>query len=91
VQRPVAADIALPVFSCSNWGHPSLFAACLVSAAPQKLLDGLEDEVDSGNANLKRETERTKLVTRDARTCWLYAVICILLGVLVLLVALRWW
>jgi hypothetical protein len=57
----------------------------------QKLLDGLEDEVDSGNANLKRETARTKLVVRDARTCWLYAVICILLGVLVLLVALRWW
>ena len=74
---------------------------CLKSALPlrrahvhpraQKLLDTLENEVDSGNSALKRETARTEAVTRDARTCWLYVVICILLAVLMLLVALRWW
>lgn len=56
----------------------------------QKLLDNLENEVDAGNSNLKRETERTKIVTADAKTCWLYVVICISLAVLLLLVMLRW-
>ena len=56
----------------------------------QKLLDDMENEVDSGNANLKRETERTALVTADSKTCWLYAVICILIAVLVALVVIRY-
>ena len=71
---------------------PSLDLTTACARPPeQKLLDTLENEVDSGNANLKRETERTKIVTRDAKTCWLYVVICLCLGVLILLVALRWW
>ena len=46
--------------------------------------------MDTGNSSLKRETERTKIVTRDAKTCWLYAIICILLAVLMVLVLMRW-
>ena len=52
-----------------------------------KLLDNLENEVDKGNASLKRETARAEYVTRDANTCWLYITICLLLGLLVGLVA----
>jgi hypothetical protein len=52
-----------------------------------KLLDNLEDEVDKGNASLKRETARAEYVTRDTNTCWLYITICLLLGLLVGLVA----
>ena len=51
-----------------------------------KLLDNLENEVDKGNASLKRETARAEYVTRDANTCWLYITICLLLGLLVGLV-----
>lgn len=72
-------------------GHPLPTRNTAHYAIEQKLLDTLENEVDSGNASLKRETERTKIVTRDAKTCWLYVVICICLAVLILLVALRWW
>ena len=56
----------------------------------QKLLDDMENEVDAGNANLKRETERTAMVTADSKTCWLYGIICILIAVLVALVAIRY-
>jgi SYP5 family syntaxin len=55
-----------------------------------KLLDELEDGVDQGNANLKRETARAEHITRDTKTCWLYITICVLLGVLVALVVARW-
>jgi hypothetical protein len=64
--------------------HPQLVA--LLATASQKLLDDLEDTVDTGNAALKRETERTRLVTEDSKTCWLYVVICLLIVVLVALV-----
>ncbi len=60
------------------------------TALHMKLLDELEDGVDQGNANLKRETARAEHITRDTRTCWLYAAICILLAVLVALVVVRW-
>jgi hypothetical protein len=55
-----------------------------------KLLDNLEDEVDRGNAGLKRETARAEHITRDTKTCWLYSMICLLLVVLIALVAARW-
>jgi hypothetical protein len=48
-----------------------------------KLLDKLEDEVDKGNASLKRETARAEYVTQDTNTCWLYIAICVLIGLLV--------
>jgi len=50
----------------------------------------MENEVDAGNANLKRETQRTEMVTADSKTCWLYGIICILLAVLVALVSIRY-
>ena len=46
--------------------------------------------MERGDANLRRETERTKRVTADSSTCWLYTVICVLLLVLIVLVAMRW-
>jgi hypothetical protein len=55
-----------------------------------KLLGDLEEGVDQGNANLKRETARAEHITRDTKTCWLYATICILLAVLIALVVARW-
>lgn len=55
-----------------------------------KLIDDLEEGVDQGNANLKRETARAEHITRDTRTCWLYGMICILLAVLIALVVVRW-
>jgi len=55
-----------------------------------KLLDELEEGVDQGNANLKRETARAEHITRDTKTCWLYVTICILLAVLISLVVIRW-
>lgn len=55
-----------------------------------KLLDKLEDQVDRGNDNLKRETARVEHVTRDANTFWLYTAICILLGILLALVLIKW-
>lgn len=60
------------------------------TALHMKLLDGLESEIDKGNANLKRETARVEHVTRDANTFWLYTAICILLGVLIALVLIKW-
>lgn len=55
-----------------------------------KLLDDVENEVDKGNASLKRETARAEHITRDTRTCWLYSLICVLLVVLMGLVMARW-
>jgi hypothetical protein len=55
-----------------------------------KLLGELEEGVDQGNANLKRETARAEHITKDTKTCWLYVTICLLLGVLVALVVVRW-
>ncbi len=56
----------------------------------QTLLDDLGNEIDKGNANLKRETARVEHATKEARTCWLYTAICILLVVLLALVLARW-
>lgn len=55
-----------------------------------RLIDDLEDGVDNAHAGLKRETARAEHVTKDAKTCWLYAAICILLAVLIALVVARW-
>ena len=51
-----------------------------------KLLDDLEEGVDQGDASLRREAARAEFVTRDAKTCWLYITICILLAVMCALV-----
>ena len=63
---------------------------CPLLPCVQKLLDDLESEVDKGNSNLKRETARVELTTKQARTCWLYTTICILLVVLIALVLAKW-
>lgn len=55
-----------------------------------KLLDNIEDEVDRGQAGLKRETARAEHITRDTKTCWLYSMLCILMIILIALVAARW-
>ena len=47
-----------------------------------KLLDDLEGDVDKGDASLRREAARAEYVTRDAKTCWLYITICLLLAVM---------
>ena len=47
-----------------------------------KLLDDLEEGVDKGDASLRREAARAEFVTRDAKTCWLYITICILLAMM---------
>ena len=52
-----------------------------------KLLDDLEGDVDKGDASLRREAARAEFVTRDAKTCWLYITICILLAVMCALVS----
>jgi len=48
-----------------------------------KLLDNLENEVDTGNRKLRTETGRAEHITRDTGTCWLYVTICLLLAILV--------
>ena len=52
-----------------------------------KLLDDLEEGVDKGDASLRREAARAEFVTRDAKTCWLYITICILLAMMCALVS----
>jgi syntaxin of plants SYP5 len=55
-----------------------------------RLLDDIEDQVEKGDANLKRETARTSFITKQSSTCWLYTTICILLAVLIALIVIRW-
>jgi hypothetical protein len=55
-----------------------------------RLLDDIEDQVEKGDSNLKRETARTAFITKQSSTCWLYTTICVLLAVLIALIAVRW-
>jgi hypothetical protein len=69
---------------------PSLCPSPAPTAPRQKLLDGLETEIDKGNSGLQRETARIEYVIKDARTCWLYVAICVLFLVLIALVVAKW-
>jgi len=53
------------------------------------LLDTLERNVDDGHTNLGREQRRADYVTLQTNNCWMYGVLALEIGALVLMLILH--
>ena len=61
-----------------------------ISNCLQALLDDADRAMDDAENEVNKATSKVRRFTRDAKTCWLYVTICILLAVLLTLVLVRW-
>lgn len=85
-QDAVLADMSKSLDTLKTMGHMIGDETKL----QMKLLDDTEGEIDKGSLALKRETARVEHVTKEAKTCWMYSAICLLLIILLALVLVKW-